>query len=175
MDSAPCCQSKRDREITHEKDRPQILGEQLNEVLKKGEAREAHRLSRFLAPSSSPSTKVGAMDCESFSALKSKASKNDRTSFLVDQNAMLQGHRDWTCLQSSVWKLRHWRATVAWSIPAELLKIPVFSERRSTKTAKATGLDTKARREGSPRMSSPNIRHTRSNICKQFALLPVFV
>ena len=174
MDSAPCCQSKRDREITHEKDRPQILGEQLNEVLKKGEAREAHRLSRFLAPSSSPSTKVGAMDCESFSALKSKASKNDRTSFLVDQNAMLQGHRDWTCLQSRCGSSGTGERLL-WSIPAELLKIPVFSERRSTKTAKATGLDTKARREGSPRISSPNIRHTRSNICKLFALLPVFV
>ena len=32
----------------HEKDRERILGEQLNEV-KKGEAREAHRLSRLLA------------------------------------------------------------------------------------------------------------------------------
>ena len=33
----------------HEKDRKRILGEYLNEALKKGEAREAHRLSRLLA------------------------------------------------------------------------------------------------------------------------------
>ena len=31
----------------HEKDRKRILGEHLKEALKKGEAREAHRLSRL--------------------------------------------------------------------------------------------------------------------------------
>ena len=41
---------------------------------------------------------------------------------------MLQGHRDLESLQSSVWKLKHWRATVAWSMLAELPKILVFSK-----------------------------------------------
>ena len=36
-----------------------------------------------------------------------------------------------------MWKLRHWRASVAWSIAAELLKILVFSERMSTHIAQA--------------------------------------
>ena len=29
-------------------------------------------------------------------------------------------------MQASLWKFRHWRATFAWSILAELLKIQVF-------------------------------------------------
>ena len=33
----------------HENDRKRILGEQLNEALKKGESRETHRLSMILA------------------------------------------------------------------------------------------------------------------------------
>ena len=32
---------------------------------------------------------------------------------VVDQNEMLQGLRVWRFLQASVWKLRHWRASVA--------------------------------------------------------------
>ena len=51
---------------------------------------------------------------------------------VVGQNAIQQGHRDWTCLQAAVWRLRHWRASVGWSIPAELLKILVFQSFTST-------------------------------------------
>ena len=40
-----CLAKKRE----HEKDRKRILGEQFNDAPEKGEAREAHRLSRMLA------------------------------------------------------------------------------------------------------------------------------
>ena len=141
----------------------------------KGEAREAHRLSRLLAgrgmgarrgnlaripavrQCSEERTKTLEQPTDQggcnglriivSSAVESMKERSD--SMVADQSAMLQGHRDWTCLQAPVWKLRHWRVTVAWSIPAELLKLPVFPNGGEQKPHKhGTGCTT--RREGSP-------------------------
>ena len=38
-----------DKKKRHEKDRKRVFGEQLNDALRKGEARKPHRLSRMLA------------------------------------------------------------------------------------------------------------------------------
>ena len=67
----------------------------------------------------------------------------------IGSSLFLVGHRDWTCLQAAVWKLRHWRASVAWSIPAELLKILVCSN----------GGAQQQHQHGSHHMSSPIIKH----------------
>ena len=61
---------------------------------------------------------------------------------------MLQGHRDWKCLQASVWQLRHWRTTVEWSIRADLLKIKFFSYGGAQKPHKH-GIGNKTKREES--------------------------
>ena len=77
---------------------------------------------------------------------------------VVDQNAVQQGQGDWTCRKAAVWKLGHWRASVPWSIPAELLKIHVFSCGRAQKPHKH-GIGYKTQREGRQYMSSPIIKH----------------
>ena len=46
---APLDQPMPGKKKEHEKDRKRILGEQFNDAPEKGEAREAHRLSRMLA------------------------------------------------------------------------------------------------------------------------------
>ena len=79
-------------------------------------------------------------------------------SIVVDQNAMQQGRRYWKCLQAAVWKLRHSSASVAWSIPAYLLKIHVFLNEGSQKPHHH-GIGYKTKREGSQYMSSPIIKH----------------
>ena len=70
------------------------------------------------------------------------------------RNAMQQGHRDCKCLQVAVWRLRHWRASVPWSIPAELLKILVSSSGGANKPHKL-GIGHKPTREGSQYRPSP--------------------
>ena len=148
---APFGQPVRGKKKKHENDRKRILGEERNEAVKKGEVREARRLSRMLAGRGMGArrhlsrilAKRQSLD-ESVKTLEQPIDKggchglriifsdvvermkerSDPT--VVDQNAIQQGHRDWKCLQAAVWKLRHWRASVPWSIPAELLKVLVF-------------------------------------------------
>ena len=64
-----------------------------------------------------------------------------------------QGHWNGTCLQSSVWKSTHWRATVAWSIPAKFLNITVVQ----LPSRAGTGYQTE--REGSPCTPSQVLQH----------------
>ena len=77
---------------------------------------------------------------------------------VVDHNAIQQEHRGWKCLQAAVWRLQHWRASVAWSIPTELLKILVFPNEGPQKPHKH-GIGYKTKRGGSQYMSSPIIKH----------------
>ena len=134
-------------EITHEKDRPRILGEQLNEALKKGEAREAHRLSRFLAGRrmgarriftrilatrqcseerartlEQPIDKGGCHGLRIIFHNEVESIKERSDLIFVDQNVMLQGH---------AFNLR------CGSLGTGEPEDSCFSERRSTKTAKA--------------------------------------
>ena len=135
-------------EMTEEK----ILGEQLIEVLKTGESREAHRLSRIIAgrgmgtrrrhlsrqtekrqsPEERAKTREQPVEKGGCSGLRIifgdevQKMKENSEPIVLDHNAMQQGHRDWTCLQVAVWRPRHWRAPVPWSIPAELLEILIF-------------------------------------------------
>ena len=144
-------QSKRDKKEARERQETN-LREQLNDAQKKGEAREAHRLSRMVAGRGMGARRrhqpriPAIRQCleEGVKTLEQPINKGGCSGLLitfsddvecmqersvpvvVDQNAIQHGHRDWTFLQAAVWKLRHWRASVAWSIPAELLKILIF-------------------------------------------------
>ena len=77
---------------------------------------------------------------------------------VADQNATQHGHRDRTCLQAAVWKLWHWRAIVAWSMPAELLTMLIFPSGGAQQPHKH-GIGYKTKREGSQCSSSPIIKH----------------
>ena len=107
------------------------------------------RLSRILAKRqsfnekvkrtlwSSPSTKAGAVACESFFSDEVERMKEGSDPIVVGQNAIQQGHSDWKCLQAAVGAQT--RESVAWNILAELLKI-LFPKRRSTATAQARNM-----------------------------------
>ena len=150
----------------------------------KGEAREAHRLSMMLtgrgmgtrrkAPiqearqrksldesvktREQPINKRGCNGLPIIFSDKVERMRERSDPIVVDQNAIQQGLRDWKCLQASVWKLRDWRATVAWSMPAQLLEIHVFPNGGARKPYKH-GLAYKTKRAGSQHKSSGIIKH----------------
>ena len=82
------------------------------------------------------------MVCESCSAIKSEVCKKDLTPLLWVRTRCCRDSGTGNGFQASVWKLRHWRAIVAWSLPAELLKILVF-HKGEQKSRTHTMLDTK--------------------------------
>ena len=94
---------------------------------------------------------MGAVGCESSPVKRPKAFEKIRPHRIgTKRNAA--GAQDWKCLQVAVWKLRHWRASVAW-IPAELLKILVFPN-GGAQNPHTHGIGNKTIREGSQHMSS---------------------
>ena len=154
-----------------EKDRTRILGEQLNDALKNEDAREACRLSRTLPgrgmgarrrhvardtcsetircswvrakTSEQPIDQGGCNGLRIIFSNEVESMKEQYVPIVVNQNSMVQGHRDLNIRSASVWKLKHWRSSVTWSIPAEHLKILVFFQRRITKSRTSTELETK--------------------------------
>ena len=139
----------------HEKDRKRILGEQLNGTQKKGEALEAHQeegnLAGMLAVEQRAKTLEQTTDKGGCNGL--------RIIFSSEVESMKKmGHRDWKCLQTSVWKLRHWRAIIAWSTPAELLKILLLPYERA-QTPHKHGIGYTTKRESSPYVSAPISQH----------------
>ena len=104
----------------HEKDRKRILGEQFNDAPEKGEAREAHRLSRMLAGREIWEQEEGT--CPGYPK-KRMTERSDHIA--VDQNAIQQDTETGNACKP-----------FACSIPADLLKILVVPEGgRGTNTA----------------------------------------
>ena len=168
---SPCAWQTRGMKMT----KKILPGEQLDEALKKGKSREAHRLSRIRAgrgigtrrrhlsrlPAKRQGLEERAQTLEQpvdksgcggpgiiFSDEVQKM-KEKSDPIVVHQNATQKGHRDGKCLQAAVWKLRHWRASVPWSIPTELPKILVSPKRKDPKKKHKHGMGNKPTREGS--------------------------
>lgn len=159
-----------------ENDRKRILGEQLNDAPKTGDLREAHRLSRILAGrrrrhlSRLPAKRQGhegrAQTSEQlvdqggcgglriiFSDEVRKMKRKLRT-YCCGPKCDATGSQRLEMPTSRSMELRHWRASVPWSIPAELLKILVFPSGGANKPHKH-GIGHKASREGSQHTPSP--------------------
>ena len=116
------------------------VSNQLNEMARKGEYHAAHvrdgagdafpasharteeRVQPLLQPDSNGVS--GGVSSFFFERRSEKVARRASKAVVIDQHTFVRDAQDWRCLRSAVWALRHWKATVPWNMPTELLNDP---------------------------------------------------